>query len=61
MPNAAGISKASDVNIIRNKVAHMDDREKLVTPCMDELSLKIHLFYDIKKTKLLGSKILDKA
>ena len=50
MPNAGGISKAG-LDIVRNKFADMDDREKLVTLCMDKISLKTHLSYDIKIKK----------
>ena len=53
MPAAAGISQAS-VNIIKKKVTSMNDQEKLCTLCMDEISLKTHLYYDISRDKIIG-------
>ena len=53
MPAAAGISQAA-LNIIRNKVAHMSEQEKLCTLCMDEISLKRHLYYDIRGDRIIG-------
>lgn len=53
MPAAAGISQAA-LNIIRNKVAHMSEQEKLCTLCMDEISLKRHLYYGIRGDRIIG-------
>ena len=53
MPAASGISQGA-LNIIRNKVSHMNAQEKLCTLCMDEVSLKIHLFYDLPGDKIVA-------
>ena len=55
MPAASGISQGA-LNIIRNKVSHMNAQEKLCTLCMDEVSLKTHLFYDLPRDKIVGLK-----
>ena len=55
MPNATGISKAGNVDIIRNKVARMDERKIGHTLYGTlKVSLKIHLFYDITDNKIIG-------
>ncbi len=42
------------INIINSKVSQMGEKEKLVTVCMDEMSLKTHLYYDISAAKIVG-------
>ena len=39
---------------IQQKVAHMNDMEKLCTLCIDEISLKSHLYYSIPADKIIG-------
>ena len=53
IPTTAGISQSS-LNIIKKKVASMNEQEKLCTLCMDEISLKQHLYYDISRDKITG-------
>ena len=53
MPTSPGFSQGA-INIIKSKVAQMDEKEKLVTLCMDEMSLKTHLYYDIAADKIVG-------
>ena len=53
MPAAAGISQGA-LNIIKKKVESMNEQEKLCTLCMDEISLKSNLFYDISKDRIVG-------
>ena len=53
MPAATGISQGA-LNIIKKKVDSMNELEKLCTLCMDELSLKTNLFYDITKDMIVG-------
>lgn len=53
MPTVPGFSQGA-FNIIKSKVSHLTDQEKLVTLCMDEISLKTHLYYDISADKIVG-------
>lgn len=53
MPAATGISQGA-LNIIKKKVESMSDDEKLCTLCMDEISLKNNLYYDISNDKIIG-------
>ena len=53
MPTEAGISQAT-INTLKQKVSQMSDMEKLCSLCMDEISLKTHLFYSIPKDKIVG-------
>ena len=53
MPTVPGFSQGT-INIIKSKVPHLPDQEKLVTICMDEIALKTHLYYDIKADKIVG-------
>lgn len=53
MPAATGISQGA-LNIIKKKVENMSDAEKLCTLCMDEISLKNNLYYDISNDKIIG-------
>ena len=53
IPTSPGFSQGA-INIIKSKVAQMDEKEKLVTLCMDEMSLKTHLYYDIAADKIVG-------
>ena len=53
MPAATGISQGA-LNIIKKKVDHMRENEKLCNLCMDEISLKTNLFYDIANDKIIG-------
>ena len=53
MPTLPGFPQGA-INIIRSKVSQMDEQEKLVTLCMDEMSLKTHLYYDISADKIVG-------
>ena len=53
LPSSTGISQAA-LKIIEQKVKQMSPRGKLCTLCMDEASLKIHLFYSIKSDKIIG-------
>ena len=38
----------------KEKVESMNEQEKLCTLCMDEISLKTNLFYDISKDRIVG-------
>ena len=53
MPAATGISQGA-LNIIKRKVDSMSEMDKLCTLCMDEISLKTNLYYDISKDKIVG-------
>ena len=53
LPSSTGISQAA-LKIIEQKVKQMSPRDKLCTLCMDEVSLKTHLFYSIKSDKIIG-------
>lgn len=53
MPAATGISQGA-LNIIKKKVDNMNEQEKLCTLCMDEVSLKTNLYYDITKDRIIG-------
>ena len=53
LPSSTGISQAA-LKIIEKKVKQMSPRDKLCTLCMDEVSLKTHLFYSIKSDKIIG-------
>ena len=46
MPAGTGISQSA-LKIIKKKVDSMNELQKLCTLCMDEMSLKTNLFYDI--------------
>ena len=53
IPMATGIPQAT-LNLLKEKVAHMSEMEKLCTLCVDEISLKTHLFYNISDDKIVG-------
>lgn len=53
MPTVAGFSQGA-INIIKSKVLQTGEQERLVTLCMDEISLKTHLYYDISADKIVG-------
>ena len=53
MPAATGISQGA-LNIIKRKFDNMSESEKLCTLCMDEISLKTNLHYDISKDIIVG-------
>ena len=53
IPTSAGISQGV-LKAIQQKVAHMNDMKKLCTLCIDEISLKIHLYYSIPADKIIG-------
>ena len=53
MPTATGISQGA-LTLIKKKVDSMKDDEKLCTLCMDEISLKNNLYYDISNDKIIG-------
>ena len=53
LPTEAGISQAT-INTLKQKISQMSDMEKLCSLCMDEISLKTHLFYSIPKDKIVG-------
>ena len=50
---ATGIPQAT-LNLLKEKVAHMNEMEKLCTLCVDEISLKTHLFYNVSDDKIVG-------
>ncbi|CAB4010470.1 Transposable element P transposase [Paramuricea clavata] len=53
LPSSTGISQAA-LKIIEKKVKQMSPKDRLCTLCMDEVSLKTHLFYSIKSDKIIG-------
>ena len=53
IPMATGIPQAT-LNLLKEKVAHMNEMEKLCTLCVDEISLKTHLFYNVSDDKIVG-------
>ncbi len=53
MPAATGISQGA-LNIIKRKVDNMSEAEKLCTLCMDEISFKTNLHYDISRDIIVG-------
>ena len=53
IPTSAGISQGV-LKAIQQKVVHMNDMEKLCTLCIDEVSLKSHLYYSIPADKIIG-------
>ena len=53
LPATPGFSQGA-LNIIKSKVLHMNEQEKICTLCMDEISLKTNLFYDIPGDKIVG-------
>jgi hypothetical protein len=55
MPTLPGFSQGA-INIIKSKVSQIGEQERLVTLCMDEVSLKTHLYYDISADKIVGLK-----
>ena len=46
IPMDGGIPQAT-LNLLKQKISHMNGMEKLCTLCLDEVSLKTHLFYSI--------------
>ena len=46
------IPTTTSLNMIKQRVASMNEQEKLCTLCMDEISLKQHLYYDITRDKI---------
>ena len=53
IPMAAGIPQAT-LNLLKKKISHMSEMEKLCTLCVDEASLKKHLFYSIGDDQIVG-------
>ena len=53
LPATPGFSQGA-LNVIMSKVSHMNEQEKICTLCMDEISLKTNLFYDIPGDKIVG-------
>lgn len=53
LPATPGFTQDT-LNIIKSKVAHMNANEKICSLCMDEMSLKTHLFYDVPADKIVG-------
>jgi hypothetical protein len=53
IPTKAGISEGV-LKAIKQKVAHMNDMEKLCTLCIDEVSLKRHLYYSTAADMIIG-------
>ena len=53
IPMAAGIPQAT-LNLLKQKISHMSEMEKLCTLCVDEVSLKKHLFYSIGDNQIVG-------
>ena len=53
MPTLPGFSQGA-INIIKSKVSQIGEQERLVTLCMDEISLKTHLYYDISADNIVG-------
>ena len=52
LPSSIGISQAV-LRILETKVKQMSPRDKLCTLCMNEVSLKTHLFYIMKKDQIM--------
>jgi hypothetical protein len=52
MPTLPGFSQGA-INIIKSKMSQIGEQERLVT-CMEEVSLKTHLYYDISADKIVG-------
>ena len=50
---AAGIPQAT-LNLLKQKISHMSEMEKLCTLCVDEVSLKKHLFYSTGDDQIVG-------
>ena len=53
LPRSSGLTKAA-LNVIETKVKVMSDISKLCTLCMDEISLKRNLLYDISTDEVIG-------
>ena len=53
MPTLPGFSQGA-INIIKSKLSEVNEQERFVTLCMDEISLKTHLYYDISADKIVG-------
>ena len=53
LPATPGFSQGT-LNIIKSKVSHMNEEEKICSLCMDEISLKTNLYYDIPGDKIVG-------
>ena len=53
IPTTSGISEEI-LKAIQQKVLHMKDMEKICTLCIDEISLKSHLYYSVPDDKIIG-------
>ncbi|CAB3997363.1 transposable element P transposase isoform X1 [Paramuricea clavata] len=53
IPTTSGISEQI-LKAIQQKVLHMNDMEKICTLCIDEISLKSHLYYSVPDDKIIG-------
>ena len=53
IPIAAGITQAT-LNLLKQKISHMNEMEKLCTLCVDEVLLKTNLFYNIGDDQIVG-------
>ena len=53
IPTTSGISEGI-LKAIQQKVLHMKDMEKICTLCIDEISLKSHLYYSVPDDKIIG-------
>ena len=53
IPTTSGISEGI-LKAIQRKVHHMNDMEKICTLCIDEISLKSHLYYSVPDDKIIG-------
>ena len=53
LPRSSGLTKAA-LNVIETKVKVMSNISKLCTLCMDEISLKSNLLYDIFTDEVIG-------
>ncbi|CAB3981577.1 Transposable element P transposase [Paramuricea clavata] len=53
LPTVAGISEAI-LKAIQQKVQHMNEMEKICSLCIDEISLKNHLYYNVPDDIITG-------
>ncbi len=53
LPTAAGISEGI-LKAIQQKVQHMNEMEKICSLCIDEISLKNHLYYSVPDDIITG-------
>ena len=55
IPTTSGISEGI-LKAIQQKVLHMKEMEKICTLCIDEISLKSHMYYSVPDDKIIGLK-----